>query len=207
MADFKMIEMSTKLDRGKGAKYPKMIHAGMIGTTELARQISERSSSSTSDVLGVLRALGDVMAQEMAQGYSVKLEGLGVFAPTLGMKRGAETELADSTTKRNAQSVEVSNIKYRADKELVDRTRMHADLHRITIPKQVVPDRTEEERLNMALRYIKHSVPLRAKDYAQLTGLNRVKAGQELRLFAERGQLKMVGRHPHIYYINPDTEE
>lgn len=82
---------------------------------------------------------------------------------TLGMKKGAEVEILDSATKRNAQSVEVADVKYRADKELVPETRSRLDLHRINHSGRRLSLGTEVDWLRIALRHMEGGSPLHIK--------------------------------------------
>lgn len=38
------------------------------------------------------KALAQAIAYEMGQGHSVKIDGLGIFTPSLGLRDGAERE-------------------------------------------------------------------------------------------------------------------
>ena len=63
-----------------GKWYPKSVLVGKpITTDQVARRIAAESTVSPADVRAVLTALGPVMADYMAQGRSVKLDGLGSF--------------------------------------------------------------------------------------------------------------------------------
>lgn len=57
------------------------------------------------------------------QGYSVKIENLGVFTPALGLMKGRERESGEEDdTKRNAVSICLKDIHFKVDKELLHRT-------------------------------------------------------------------------------------
>lgn len=203
MADFEMIEMSRALRNSRGKKYPRLILRGMVDTDEIANMVAERTGSSRSDVIGVLDAVSHVMSRQMALGYSVRLRGIGRFAPKVGLKANVQDEYADSGTRRNAQSVEVTDINYRADRDLVTRTDADSDLHRINLAKSAPVTTTPEQRLALVLQYLDEHSMMRVGEYAVLTGLERVRAGKELRHFAEQGHLEVQGRAPHIYYAKP----
>ncbi len=73
--------------------YPLAVIKGkQISTKELAAALADRSTVTTADVYAVLIELGKVMATYMAQGRSVKLEGLGSFRYAINAsKQGVET--------------------------------------------------------------------------------------------------------------------
>ena len=76
-----------------GKYYPQAVVRGkQIGTKELAAALADRSTVTTADVYAVLIDLGKVMGTYMAQGRSVKLEGLGSFRYAItARKQGVDT--------------------------------------------------------------------------------------------------------------------
>ncbi|WP_298113234.1 HU family DNA-binding protein [uncultured Bacteroides sp.] len=67
-----------------GVYYPLAVTVGKpVETKEVAERLSRISTVSKSDVMAVLGDLAGVMADYMAQGKSVRLEGLGTFRYTL----------------------------------------------------------------------------------------------------------------------------
>lgn len=77
-----------------GKWYPKSVLVGSAITTEqVAKRLAAESTVSPADVRAVLTALGDVMGDYMAQGRSVKLDGIGSFYFTASTnKNGVATE-------------------------------------------------------------------------------------------------------------------
>ncbi|ALO48853.1 HU family DNA-binding protein [Hoylesella enoeca] len=74
--------------------YPKsVLVGGPVSTAQIARRLADESTISPADVMAVLTALAHVMADYMAQGRSVKLDGIGTFYFTaVAAKGGAATE-------------------------------------------------------------------------------------------------------------------
>ena len=69
----------------------------------------------------------------MGQGYSVKIDNLGVFTPALGLRQDRERETGEEgDTKRNAVSICLKDIHFKVDKELLYRTARHCHLKRST---------------------------------------------------------------------------
>ena len=67
----------------------------------------------------------------MAEGQSVTLDGIGTFTPRLGVVKDKEIDSLDGDEpKRNARSIEVNGINYRANKELIRETNLRCDLRR-----------------------------------------------------------------------------
>ena len=53
--------------------------SGLIGTREIAQKLSLRSTLTPADIRATLIGLVDVMEDYLHEGYSVKLDDLGVF--------------------------------------------------------------------------------------------------------------------------------
>ena len=74
--------------------YPKSVLVGSpVSTEQLCKRIAAESTASPADVRAVLTALAPIMADYMAQGRSVKLDGIGTFYFTaVAAKGGVATE-------------------------------------------------------------------------------------------------------------------
>ena len=77
-----------------GKWYPKSVLVGSAITTEqVAKRVAAESTVSPVNVRAVLTALGGGMGDDMAQGRSVKLDGIGSFYFTAATnKNGVATE-------------------------------------------------------------------------------------------------------------------
>ena len=89
MAFYKKMQMKVN-----GKWYPKSVLVGSaISTEQVAKRVAAESTVSPADVRAVLTALGGVMGDYMAQGRSVKLDGVGSFYFTAATnKNGVATE-------------------------------------------------------------------------------------------------------------------
>ncbi|WP_456088395.1 HU family DNA-binding protein [Parabacteroides sp.] len=75
MAFFKKVKKKVN-----GLWYPQSVTVGKpITTDEIADRLAKISTVSRADTYAVLKELGGVMADYMAQGRTVKLEGLGTY--------------------------------------------------------------------------------------------------------------------------------
>lgn len=89
MAFYKKVQMKVN-----GKWYPKSVLVGSAITTEqVSKRVAAESTVSPADVRAVLTALGGVMGDYMAQGRSVKLDGIGSFYFTAATNNnGVDTE-------------------------------------------------------------------------------------------------------------------
>ena len=182
-AKYVMQEAVDLNNEGKTLRYPRMVMEQCCETDELARWVASGTTYGEGEVRGILSEVARWMALTMAQGRSVRREGLGLFTPALGVRRGKEREEADgSTGRRNASSIRVSRIHFRADRELVRATDRHCVLERASGQgRRSVSKYTPEERLALAQRYLEQHPAMSIGDYAALTGLSASTAGRELR--------------------------
>ena len=83
-----------RFQKKSGKWHPQSVVVGKsISTKELAKALSDRSTVTISDCRAVLSEIGSIMGEFMAQGKSVKLEGLGNFRYVINSaKQGVETE-------------------------------------------------------------------------------------------------------------------
>ena len=133
-------------------------------------------------VTHVLGQLTHTLARLLADGHTVTVDGLGTFRATVGVMEGKEQDSFDTDEpKRNAQSIEVKGVNYRADKALVKDIRVQCRLERGKESRLHRSPYTREERLARALAFIEEHTVMRVMDYVELTGLSRTTASLELR--------------------------
>lgn len=62
------------------AYYPVITEREIIDIKQLCDVIGKRSSMSRADVMGVLHALIEIIPEQLLNGKSVKLDGMGIFS-------------------------------------------------------------------------------------------------------------------------------
>lgn len=119
---------------GKGGKrvYYRMKIEENIDTNQFMDEIAYPGSGlSRASVVSVMTAMAEHLARLMADGRSVTIDGIGTFKPTLGVVKDKEVETLDrDEPKRNAQSLKVNGVSFRADKKLVRNTNRRCNLTR-----------------------------------------------------------------------------
>lgn len=206
MAKYIMAPMSNrKTAEGNVPSYPRVLIEHRTNSEEIAQILSKYTSFTKEDVLGLISALGEVIASELVAGHVVYLDGIGRFSPSLKLKDGVEPEQEHKEGHRNANSIEFHSINFRPSKELVNMCNVKGELTRAKIHKSDPMSSTLEDRCQTAINYIKASGFLKVRDYVDLTGLSRNKASQELRELKDTGFLGCRGGGSHVVYILPDT--
>ena len=205
MARYTMQEMNDLHHEGKTLLYPRMIIDHCCESDELAREVAEVTSFSEGEVIGMFQELWKQMAWQMARGYSVKIEGIGVFTPTLELKEGKEREAVDGNgMRRNAESIRVGNVTFRPDKSLVSEVNQHCRLERTSGKfMRCISPYSFDERLKLAQGFLASHAVMTISDYADLTGLSQTTAGRELRkLYHDPSSgLDVKGRGSHRVYV------
>lgn len=104
---FKVVERKTQIPNKSGKKVvysANMVKHGKTTTRQLAGQISEKTSFTRADVLGLLEAISSEILKEMLLGKSVHLEGLGTFSLDI---RSSSTETLEEFTHRNIEGLKI----------------------------------------------------------------------------------------------------
>lgn len=188
---------------------PRFVGSRQVSTYEFLQEVMRHISLTRGELLGALTAIGETLPYYLAQGNSVKLDGIGTFSPTLAMRDGVptvETEEDGHEVHHNARSVVFDTIRYVPDRDLLVLTakRCHPLHDRYQGDKKAMPTPyNEEERWQSLRAYLMEHGMVTVKEYMSLTGLRRTKASIELREWSrsEAHRLAPVGRVPHRYYV------
>ena len=164
---------------GKGATqaYYRMKTWRKLETEEFVKRCHDLNGAFSESILkGALAALTQQLAYELANGYSVKLDGLGVFNAKIGLCKDKEQDdFSEDGTRRNAASLQVTGVSLKVDKELVKAINKDCDLERGDDERLSRQTYTLEQR-----DFIRKNGYMRSYEYAQLNGLAKSTASREL---------------------------
>lgn len=179
MAEYIKQEMSDLDGSGEQRVFYRMKTYHNINAREFVSKLARPGSGlSEGNVLHVLTTLADELAYYMAQGYSVSIDGVGTFKPTLGIAEGKETDTLDGDEqKRNARSIMVNGV--------IKETARHCELKRAGVSRIHHSPYSPEERITLALKYLDENHFMRVADYMKLTGLRKTSATLELKRLRE----------------------
>lgn len=205
MAEYEMQTSNLPNEEGKKVLFPRMKLWGQVDLDYLASHINYASTFTPGDIIGMIKTLTEAIAHEMGQGHSVKIDGLGVFSPALGLRKGLERESGKEGGKRhNAMSICIKDINFRADKEFIQETGQNCRLDRSKWKFQHSSKRyTAEQRLKLAQNYLEQHPLMKVSNYCELTGLLRDAAARELKQWAANPDtgIDYTGRGSHKVYI------
>ena len=188
MAKYVKQEMSDLNGSGKKRAYYRLQTIRNLSGDEFIEIMAGRHAGvNPAMVKQVLYQAAEDMAFYMAMGYTVTLDGIGTFRPSLGMRRGKQMEeMEEGSTKRNAQSICVNDINFKPAKRLIKRTNEECKLERGGTNKLHRSPYTKEERLKLAQEFLENNPFMRVRDYITLTKLSRTAASMELREFSQQ---------------------
>lgn len=121
MARYIMEEMPDIQKTGKRITYPKFARIDNASIKELAQRVGDVSGLQCRRHRRRIAPDPAIeMAHLMAEGRSVKIDGIGTFTPSLALCRDKEREEAEEGAKhRNAQSICVGGVNFRADRTMI----------------------------------------------------------------------------------------
>lgn len=186
MAQYIKKEMPDMSGTGEQKAYYKLKTWRRLDFEEFVKRCSSIHRAYGKSVIeGVVMAVCEHLAYEISNGYSVKIDGLGTFNAKLGVCKDKEMDnFTEGTTKRNAKSIEVTGVSFRADKELIREIDQNCTLERGGEERLKKPQMSQKERIEKAQKFIKRNGFMHVDEYASITGLSYSTAARELRVIA-----------------------
>ena len=150
---------------GYGKYYPKAVEKETITLRGLAKHMAEHQCVYSRDIIeGVLIKMASCMIELIAQGNPVKIDGLGIFTPTVESIKAGITKADLLASKWNVNTyVKAVHIRFRpegsADDDITSRTfKDQCSLSTYGVEEKV--DLTPEEQDPKKKTYIKKVTPL-----------------------------------------------
>ena len=170
---------------GEKKAYYRMKTERKIDFNQFVDLISSHNSGiSRGEAFRVLMHATDILAELLAQGYSVTIDEMGTFKATIGLVSDKEMDsFEEGTPKLNARSLRVDGVSFKADKRLILNVDKRCDLKRAGVSRLCRSPFSKEERLQKALEYLNAHGAMKVKDYMELTSLSHTVAAKELREF------------------------
>ena len=205
MAKYIKQELPDLQQTGEQKVYYRLKTNRNIDTPEFVRSLSHTfNGMKEGDIIRLLMATADHLGELLGEGYSVTLNGIGNFKATIGLEEDKELDTLDGNeTKRNARSLQLKGVNYRADKELIKKASQHCKLEREGIARIHRSPYSKEERLTLALEYLEKHGAMKVANYMELTGLSRTAATLELQEFRRdiTSGIDFIGRGSAKVYV------
>ena len=190
---------------GEKKAYYRMKTKRKIDFNQFVDLISSHNSGiSRGEAFRVLMHATDILAELLAQGYSVTIDEMGTFKATIGLVSDKEMDsFEEGTPKLNARSLRVDGVSFKADKRLILNVDKRCDLKRAGVSRLCRSPFSKEERLQKALEYLNAHGAMKVKNYMELTSLSHTVAAKELREFEhdEASGITSIGRLAGKVYV------
>ena len=211
MAKYIKQEMTDLSGKGEEKVYYRLQSERNIDFNALAEYVGRHNGMMSKGlVINVMEHVVDAMAELLGKGHSVTIDGLGTFKASIGLEKDKEMDTFDGDeTKRNARSLRLTGINYRADKVLIREANRHCKLERAGESRLHHSPYSKEERLKLALQYLEEHGAMRVVEYMELTGLSRTKAAMELKEFRQdlSSGITFIGRRSSKVYVKKLTPD
>lgn len=173
-----------------------------ISTEELAKTIAKRCTVKEPDVNGVLTALGQVLQETLLDGDRLKIDGVGTFSLSLGLKKtyadGRERQPKVLDERVASTDIRVGRITFTPSNEL--RTALDGATF---VSSGVTADRSlEREEIDEFLTtFFESQEWLNRHQFETHFDISRNQALQWLKALVEEGSLRAVGALNSRFYI------
>lgn len=205
MAKYIKQEMPDLNKKGESKAYYRMETSRRVSMDEFVEAIAMPGHGITeASAMQVLGQAAHTLAMLLSEGCTVTIDGIGTFKATLGVRDDKEQDaFTADEPQRNAQSIVVNGVHYKADKRLVHNIHSQCTLERGTQARIKHSPYTLEERIGRAIAYIEEHGFMRTRDYAELNGLSVSTAGIELRKVRkeDNSAISCIGRGSSLIYV------
>lgn len=205
MAKYIKQEMPDLKKAGENKAYYRMETSRRVSIAEFVKEISVPGFGITkASAVQVLSQAATTLAGLLAEGCAVTIDGIGTFKATVGVRNDKEQDdFTPDEPQRNAQSIEVNGVHYRADKRLVRDISVQCTLVRGKQSRIKRSPYTLEERISRAIAYMEEHDYLTVKGYAELNGLSVSTASVELRKLRSDASsgIRAIGKRSGLMYV------
>lgn len=207
---YEIKEMPDLQKTGKRKVMAKAVNHNQIDFDTFLDNWAKESAFEKGVLMGVLDEFRHQLQHYMALGHSVKVDGLFVSSIALSNINGAE-EVKEEGLRYDTNGVYIKGVNFLTDAQWLKSMRRDIHLEKVgKVKKLRNVTSTEEERLQMALNYMReHHGLIRVPIYDALTGLGHTNACKELRRFGRNPEsgIKSMGRGSSLVYVLKEEEE
>ena len=204
MAKYIKQEFPDLQNTGKTQAYYRMQIDYHLNYNQFIEQCTHHGGMQRSTLVGAIAHVVNELALQMAMGRSVTIDGIGTFHAQLGVRRDQVQDAFEANEEtRNALTLEVSGVSYKADRGLVEMVNEHCYLERGGVSRLKKSKLTLEQRIAKAREFIVKYSTMSVDDYAQITGLSVSSASRELRKLRKDPSTGITfnGRGSNIVYV------
>ena len=167
-----------------------------ISTKRIIELIHNASTLTPTDINAVIIAFQDEIANQLAQGNIVKLEGLCSFNISLKSANGT------CTGKENGKGIVLKSVNINPEKEFMERVQKcinETGMEKVTGKHSVtIPDEKVDSLLT---EYFKKEKTVTRPKLQELCSMTRYMAMQQIKRLTENGKLINIGFKNHPLYV------
>lgn len=131
MAKYMLQEMNDIGHTGQRKVYPKFVPNRTMNTNDIINRMRIRNPGiSKSITKAVLTDLADVLVELMGMGYSVNIDEIGRFTPSLCFDDDKPNEMKDDYDKMRYRKVKVRGVNFKVSDYLVSKLNQDGDFER-----------------------------------------------------------------------------
>lgn len=183
---------------------PKPLHArvcskGTISGKDFMEHVFREEHMPHAMVVGIVQAITSTLGDWLADGYTVEVEGLGFFTPSLACNHAAV-----SKKELRAESIRLSTVNFRPCIEFKRYVASKMQLERAD--KRFFPSKPEavgdmEERKQCVLGFLETNICISRAEYARLVHVTPRRAISDLTEFVNSGVLRRRGAGRSVVYV------
>lgn len=179
--------------------YARIVSSGTKRMDEICEYITNCSSVTSADIKGVLEALSQYIGRELSYGYSVELEGIGHFSPSLKTTKQEPDEKG-----RIAYSVTTRGVNFRCANQLKKRVSQGKPQK---VKRENVPEQDREGRKAKMLEYLQKHKSINITYYKALNNCTQYAAQNDIKQFVAEGLIASMGYKTHRMYMLMEQEK
>lgn len=175
----------------KQALHPRLVVRDTVGTEAIAKFAQDTSTISAADMKGALAVLAHYTTQQLEDGYTVHLEGIGYLTATLQSRPVMEAK------ELRSESVHFKNVAFRCDKKLKHRLKT-MPIYKASTPK--LEEFDIDQRRSRLIWYLDRKGYITSTVYCALNHCSKYSAQNDLKFFLAETLLQKLGRRGSTIY-------
>ena len=186
--------------------YPKLDTYRLLDTDDFVKwMVSYERAIPASNIKAVFSSMSDTLKRMLSEGYTVKIDELGVFSLSLDFADEKPKVIQEESDKMAYRHVTVKNVNFKVDPQLLKRLQQDTDFERSMSGVKVIRKNlyTREERIQRAVQFIEEHAFIHLSESAYLHNLNRTAASLELKQICSdpNSPITSSGRGSHKLWV------
>ena len=173
---------------------------GVFNTEDLIRSVAHGSTLSSADMKAALTAIVETLAEALATGKRVKLDGLGSFS----LKLTTDADIND-TDEKIGKKISIKTVKFLPAKELLQKMGK-VTFQRTQNPRTVQWDELPQDQEERLVAFLRQNAFLRRTDAEHIWHCKRTTASRLLNSFCEKGIIRNAGTPRMPIYVLASNE-